>query len=84
MSADCLMASSMAASDCPQNCCAHGLAQAIAPPVAAEKLSLPATTPAPALAGITPPADAAAPLQDVATPLTESPPLYLLHRVFRI
>ncbi len=82
MGADCPMAGSMTAGDCPQDCCALGHAQAAAPPIAVEKLSAAAATPAPAR--IAPTADPAAFLRAVAVRRTESPPLYLLHQVFRI
>lgn len=84
MGADCPMASQAATEACAPDCCAAALPQTIAVLAAAEKRQL--NGPAPALRPFVAAAGAeAAPLRQapLAAPAA-SPPLYLLHRVFRI
>ena len=84
MGADCPMAGAMTADDCQQNCCAQAQQQAVVLPALVSKLDARLIAPASALL-----ATSLADSQDLALRnafLAEasSPPLYLLHQVFRI
>jgi len=74
----------MASSDCPQNCCGHAFAQAMAPGATSDKLKLIAAAAALAQPGLISFADPLLrPLANL-EPQFSSPPRYVLNQVFRI
>lgn len=83
MGADCVMASQMASSACPPNCCAHAVPQAMASLAALQKLHNVVLTAAVTLPVVLP-MDRAETLSTLVERPTASPPLYILNQVFRI
>jgi hypothetical protein len=84
MAPDCPMSGMSATEGCPQNCCTQNSVNAVLPKAATDKSKVTIHVPVAALASVDAAAGPEKPAAESLDARIDTPPLYILNRVFRI